>query len=70
MVRDLTDYHLTEYRKIQLRMLMPGDLPEMFQNKQYAKGWKLTPVTSTYLKKISLLYQYNQVTKSLGVIFV
>ena len=70
MVSDIIDYHETQYHKRKLRLLVPEDFPLMFLKMQCAKGWTLIAVMSPNLQQFSLKYQLNQVTKSIGVVFV
>ena len=70
MVRDIVDYHETQYRKKELREIVPDDLPRMFLTMEYGKGWTLVPVMSPNLQPFSLQYQLNQVTKSIGIVFL
>ena len=44
MVRDIVEYHISEYREHELRTLYPEDYPNLFNKMEYAKGWTLTSV--------------------------
>ena len=49
MVRDIIDYHETHYRKKELCVLVPEDMPNMFLKMECAKDWVLNAVMSPTL---------------------
>ena len=49
MVRDIIDYHEKHYRKKELCVLVPEDMPNMFLKMECAKGWTLIAVMSPNL---------------------